>query len=83
MKQDFITPHETVQLHELLTLKCLSLTKSIAMSPLIADPDLKAIFKRESDICESHINELRSYMDKPSVTSYQGGGMFSESGVNA
>lgn len=36
--------HETLEVHELLVFKNLCLTKSIAMSGLVQDPELKAIF---------------------------------------
>ena len=62
-----ITPSETLQLNELLTLKSLSLTKALLMSPMITDTELKDILTRETGICENHMNELKDYMELSNV----------------
>lgn len=64
-----ITPSETLQLNELLTLKSLSLTKALLMSPMITDTELKDILTRETGICENHMNELRGFMELSNVNS--------------
>jgi similar to spore coat protein len=67
MKQQGLAPNETMQLHELLTLKNLSLTKSITMSPLISDNELKAIIKNDIQITQNHVKELREYLEKSMI----------------
>lgn len=71
MYQRIITPNETLQLNELLAIKSLSLTKSLLMSPLTVDPDLKAMLKKESDLCEIHVRELLSFMEQAEVSNKQ------------
>jgi similar to spore coat protein len=67
MNNRFITPHETLQLHELLTLKNLSLTKAITMSPLVEDNELKSIMKENASAEQIQIGELRAYMEQSYV----------------
>ncbi|GKU24619.1 spore coat protein [Clostridium folliculivorans] len=67
MNDQFITPHETLQLHELLTLKNLSLTKAITMSPLVEDNELKSIMKESVSAEQVQIGELRAYMEQSYV----------------
>lgn len=69
MKEQIITPHESIQLHELLTLKNLTLTKSFTMSPLVSDDELKAILQNEVTQSEQHIKELKGLMEQSSVIS--------------
>jgi similar to spore coat protein len=57
-----LAPNETMQLHEILTLKNLSLTKSITMSPLVSDEELKIIIKNNIWQSQQHIKELREYL---------------------
>ncbi len=64
-----ITPSQTLQLNELLTLKSLSITKALLMSPMITDTELKDILTRETGICENHMNELRGFMELSNVNS--------------
>ncbi|GFP75795.1 spore coat protein [Clostridium fungisolvens] len=70
MNEQFITPHETLQLHELLTLKNLSLTKAITMSPLVEDNELKSIMKESVSAEQIQIGELRAYMEQSYVAKY-------------
>ncbi|MBK1811130.1 spore coat protein [Clostridium sp. YIM B02505] len=70
MNEQFITPHETLQLHELLTLKNLSLTKAITMSPLVEDIELKSIMKESVSAEQVQIGELRAYMEQSYVAKY-------------
>lgn len=67
MNKQSITPHETIQLHELLTLKNLCLTKSVTMSPLISDDELKSILKQDITLTQQHIKELRGLMEQSSI----------------
>lgn len=70
MNNQFITPHETLQLHELLTLKNLSLTKAITMSPLVEDNELKSIMKENVSGEQIQIGELRAYMEQSYVAKF-------------
>ncbi len=65
--QQSLAPNETMQLHELLTLKSLSLTKSITMSPLISDEELKTIIKNDIQKSQQHIKELREYLEQSMI----------------
>lgn len=62
MEQPLITLQETMQLHELLTFKNISLTKTVTMSPLISDEELKGIIKNDTATSQKHIQELRELM---------------------
>jgi similar to spore coat protein len=63
MQKEF-APNETMQLHELLTLKNLSLTKSITMSPLVSDEELKTILKNNIKTSQQHIRELKGFLEQ-------------------
>lgn len=78
-----ITPNETLQLNELLALKSLSLTKSLLMSPMISDSELKDILTKNTELCEDHIKELRSYMELSTVKGEETVNDFTEGGGNA
>ena len=56
-------PYETLQIHELLTLKNLSLTKAVTMLPLVTDPELKDIMENEVQTVKTHIDDLRNIMN--------------------
>jgi similar to spore coat protein len=53
-----IAPHETFEIHELLTIKNISATKCAAMSALVKDKELKDIMRQEFDLAQGHIAEL-------------------------
>ena len=67
MNKQNITPHETIQLHELLTFKNLCLTKSVTMSPLVSDVELKAILQQDITLTQQHIEQLRCLMEQSSI----------------
>lgn len=67
MNQNPITPHETIQLHELLTFKNLCLTKDFTMSPLVSDDELKTILQNDCTTTEAHIKELRSFLKASNI----------------
>ncbi|AWK52858.1 spore coat protein [Clostridium beijerinckii] len=64
MDEQGITLNESIQLHEILTLKNLCLTKSITMSPLVSDNELKTILQQDVTVSKQHIEELRELMEK-------------------
>ncbi|MCT8975045.1 spore coat protein [Clostridium sp. CX1] len=67
MDQKGFAPSETMQLHELLTLKNLSLTKSVTMSPLVSDNELKSILQQDVTTGEQHIRELKGLLEQSSI----------------
>ena len=59
-----LAPNEMMQLHEILILKNLCLTKSVTMSPLATDEELKLILKNDIAKTEQHILELKGLMEQ-------------------
>lgn len=68
MDEQGITLNESIQLHEILTFKSLCLTKSITMSPLVSDNELKTILQQEATVSKQHIEELRELMERYNLT---------------
>jgi similar to spore coat protein len=64
MQQKGLAPHESIELHELLTFKNLCLTKAVTMSPLVSDCELKAILKQDVTTTQQHIKELKELMEQ-------------------
>lgn len=60
--------HETLDVHELLTFKNLSLTKTTTMSKLAQDPELKAILDEDSHTCAAHIQQIQQLLTKREET---------------
>ncbi|WP_075981257.1 hypothetical protein [Bacillus massilinigeriensis] len=54
--------HETLEVHELITAKNLSLTKSATMSKLAQDPELKSILEEEVTKATNHIQQLQNFI---------------------
>lgn len=50
--------HEALEIHELLVFKNLCLTKAIAMSGLVQDPELKAIFLEDAEAGSQFVKRL-------------------------
>ena len=71
MDEQSLTINESIQLHEILTFKNLCLTKSITMSPLVSDDELKSIIQQEITVSKTHIEELRGLMEKLSITTLE------------
>lgn len=67
MRMQNLAPHESIELHELLTFKNLCLTKSITMSPLISDQELKGILDQDAVTTQQHIRELKALLEKTSL----------------
>ncbi|WP_446786513.1 hypothetical protein [Macellibacteroides fermentans] len=64
MEYKGLAPNETMQLHEILTLKNLCLTKSVTMSPLAVDEELKLILQNDATKTAQHIKELKNLMEQ-------------------
>jgi similar to spore coat protein len=54
--------HETLELHELLVLKNLCLTKSSTMSTLVQDQELKDILNSDVSTGKSQIQQLQDLL---------------------
>jgi similar to spore coat protein len=54
-----IAPHETFELHELLTFKNVCATKSSAMAELVKDEELKTLMQQDFTISQGQIKELQ------------------------
>ncbi|WP_147535518.1 single-stranded DNA-binding protein [Bacillus marasmi] len=54
--------HETLEVHELLTFKNLSLTKSFLMGKLVQDPELKTILNAEVLAGTNAVNRLQQFI---------------------
>lgn len=59
-----IAPHETFELHELLTFKNICATKSSAMAGFIKDEELKTLIQQDFNISQNHIRELMDLLEK-------------------
>ncbi|MDP4110445.1 MAG: hypothetical protein Q8878_10510 [Bacillota bacterium] len=57
-----LAPHETIELHELLTFKDLCLTKSAAMSSLASDDELKQMLQNDALLSQQHVMELCGHL---------------------
>lgn len=64
MENKGIETTENIQLLEMLTFKNLCFTKSIAMSPLVSDEELKTILKQDIVTGEQHVKELKTLLEK-------------------
>ncbi len=62
MDTQYLAPHETYELHELLTFKNTCLTKSATMSKLIQDPELKAILEHDVTKSKQQIQRIQEFI---------------------
>lgn len=62
MNTHYLAPHETYELHELLTFKNLCLTKSTTMSKLVNDPALKSILDQDVVKTRDQIERMQQFM---------------------
>ncbi|MGZ4159847.1 MAG: hypothetical protein ACXVNF_03475 [Neobacillus sp.] len=54
--------HETLEVHELLTFKNLTLTKATTMGALAQDEELQAILSKEVTTGTQHIQQLQRFL---------------------
>lgn len=73
IKGKSIAPHETFELHELLTFKNVCATKSATMSALVNDPDLKNMLQQDLSLSQGHIRELQNLIQKSEFVSTENG----------
>jgi len=55
-----IAPHETFDLHELLTFKNICATKSSTMNAMVNDEELKSILQQDVTVSQQQIRDLES-----------------------
>jgi similar to spore coat protein len=58
-----IAPHETFEIHELLTFKNVCATKSATMGALVKDEELKALLHQDFSVSKEQIKELKSLLE--------------------
>lgn len=63
MPEQRFAPHESVELHRILTFKNVCLTKAFTMSALVSDNELKSILQQDITTTERQIKELRGLLE--------------------
>ncbi len=63
-RQKVLAPHETLELHELITFKNICATKSSAMTALVKDEELREIMQQEFRVSQEHIRELSDLLQQ-------------------
>lgn len=63
-----LAPHESFELHELLTVKNICATKSSAMANLVKDEELKGLMQKDFTSSQEHIRELRDLLKMSEFT---------------
>jgi similar to spore coat protein len=58
----YLAPHETYELHELLTFKNLCLTKSTTMSQLVQDSELQSILSQDVTKTTEQIQRIQQFI---------------------
>lgn len=66
--QKALAPHETLELHELITFKNISATKSSAMPALVKDEELREIMQQYFRVSQEHIRELSDLLQQSEFT---------------
>ncbi|MCE4051136.1 MULTISPECIES: spore coat protein [Bacillaceae] len=64
MASEKLAVHETLELHEVLTLKQSCLVKSYALQSLVEDDTLKMILSNDVSSSEKAIKELQAILSK-------------------
>jgi similar to spore coat protein len=67
MTHEVIAPHESIEIHEILAFKNVCLTKSLTMSALVSDAELKSILQQDVTTSERHVKELKGLLEKTSI----------------
>lgn len=67
MNTQYMAPHETYELHELMTFKNLCLTKSTMMSGLVQDSELKNILQKDVTKTKGQIQRMQEFMTNRGV----------------
>ncbi|KZL92525.1 spore coat protein [Clostridium magnum] len=64
MKQQSLALHETMEVHEMLNLKTVSMTTSKMMEGVVFDQDLKALLEKDVQQSIGAINDLQRLLKK-------------------
>jgi similar to spore coat protein len=64
MTQHSLTVHETMEIHEVLNFKTISMTKSKLMQGLVFDQELKALMAKDVDQSMKAMNALQGVLMK-------------------
>jgi len=56
--------HEGLEMHELLTFKCLCLTKSMLMQGFVTDQTLTEIMQDDVKMSTKHVEDLRNHLQQ-------------------
>lgn len=62
MDQEYLAPNETMQIHEMLNLKTVSMTSSKMMEGVVFDQDLKALLEQDVQQSIHSIRELQKLL---------------------
>jgi similar to spore coat protein len=62
MDTKYLAPHETYELHELLTFKNTCLTKSATMSGIVQDPELRSILNQDVTKTKDQIQRIQEFI---------------------
>lgn len=66
-----ISPHETFELHEILTFKNVCATKSATMVRLVKDDDLTSLFQQDLAASQEQIQELKDLIQSSELWNEQ------------
>ncbi|WP_071459759.1 hypothetical protein [Bacillus massilinigeriensis] len=58
----YLAPHETYELHELLTFKNVCLTKATMMGGIAKDPELKSILQEDVSMTRDQLQRIQEFM---------------------
>lgn len=58
MTQKKLAPHETFELHEIITFENICATKSATMAAFVKDEKLKNLMQQDLTLTQDHIKEL-------------------------
>jgi len=80
-----IAPHETFEVHELLTFKNVCATKSATMAGLVKDQDLKSMLQQDFSASQGQIRELQGLLQQSEFATDTAGtaGTAGAAGTNA
>lgn len=64
MMNQSLSPHEMMEVHEILNLKTICMTTSKLMQGIVFDQDLKALMEKDVQQSLKAVNELRNLYSK-------------------
>lgn len=66
MQHQTLAPHESMEIHEMLNFKTVSIVKSKMMQGLVFDQDLKKLMEKDVQQSTGAINDLQGLLQKVS-----------------